>query len=126
MNPSDSIASSRRNSRDIEDPWIAAKAFANSRKFFERFLIFPRITSEGWMSAMRILVRDRETKLFYAGDDKWKPEAEKAIPFPSSINAWKLVLKALSSRQLELVYFFDDRQETLSCPIEPPPQRAFR
>ena len=78
------------------------------------------------MSAMRILVRDRETKLYYAGDDKWKSEVEKAVPFPSSVNAWKLVLKALSNRRLELVYFFNDRKECLSCPIEPPSQRAFQ
>jgi hypothetical protein len=67
---------------------------------------------------MRILLRSRETKLYYAGDGGWKAEPDGAVPFPSSLNAWKL---ALARREpLELVYFLDSSTETFSCPIEPP------
>ncbi|HYG22104.1 MAG TPA: hypothetical protein VEH04_04915 [Verrucomicrobiae bacterium] len=67
---------------------------------------------------MKILLRSRETNLFYAGDE-WKAEPNEAVPFPSSVNAWKLVLKQFHQQELEVVYFFGDRDENVCCPIEP-------
>ncbi len=69
---------------------------------------------------MKILLRSQETKLYYAGEDQWKPESEKAVPFPSSMSALKLVLTNFKGEQLELVYSFENSEENLFVPIESP------
>ncbi len=67
---------------------------------------------------MRILLRSQRSKLYYAGDGEWKSEPASAVPFPTSLKAWKIALSR-SYEPLELVYFFDNFTEAFSCPIEP-------
>ena len=73
---------------------------------------------------MKILLRNRETKLFYAGDDQWQRDLEKAIPFPSSVNAWRLVLANFNGEPVELVYSFEDSADNFFVPIEPHSSRS--
>jgi hypothetical protein len=68
---------------------------------------------------MKILLRNQETKLYYAGEDQWRPDPEMAVSFPSSLNAWKIVLRRPVGENMELVYAFDDPSENLSVPIAP-------
>lgn len=71
-------------------------------------------------TGMRILLRNQETKLYYAGEDEWSPEPEKAVAFPSSLAAWRVVLRRPAGENLEVVYSFRDPEENLFTPIEPP------
>ncbi|MBC8096854.1 MAG: hypothetical protein H7Y43_13690 [Akkermansiaceae bacterium] len=68
---------------------------------------------------MRILLRSQETKLYFAGNGEWKPEPELAVSFPSSLNAWDVVLRRSGGENMELVYAFDNPAENLSVPITP-------
>jgi hypothetical protein len=70
---------------------------------------------------MKILLRSRETKLYYAGDGEWKREPEAAIAFPSSVSAWKLFLSNFNGEPMELVYTFEDPANNFFLPIEPRP-----
>jgi hypothetical protein len=73
---------------------------------------------------MRILLRSKRTQLYYSGENEWLTEPEKAVSFPSSLNAWKLVLKNRTDDEMELVYSFSDPEENLSIPIDPPSVRT--
>lgn len=73
---------------------------------------------------MKILLRNRETKHYYAGSDGWIQEPEAAVPFPSSVNAWKLALANFNNEPVELVYSFENPEENLFVPIEPPFPKA--
>ncbi len=73
---------------------------------------------------MRILLRNQETKLYYAGGDQWRPEPEEAVTFPSSLDAWRVVLRRPMGENLEVVYAFENPEENLFTPIEPPSIKA--
>ncbi|HLP78506.1 MAG TPA: hypothetical protein VK327_16500 [Candidatus Paceibacterota bacterium] len=73
-------------------------------------------------SGMKILLRNQETKRYYAGDHGWKLEPDHAVPFPSSMNAWKLALANFHGQPMELVYSFQNPDENLFVPIEPCPE----
>jgi hypothetical protein len=83
--------------------------------FAEKISICRRLIEFG----MKILLRSQATKLYYAGDDQWKPEPENAVPFPSSLNAWNIVMRESMDENLELVYAFENPEENLSVPIDP-------
>src|SRR4051794_32024991 len=92
--------------------------------FFERFERNPRITLGESNSGMKILLRDQKTKLYYAGEQGWKLQPGEAVSFPSSVNAWRLVLANFHGEPVELVYWFADSADSIFVPIEPPLRQA--
>lgn len=73
---------------------------------------------------MKILIRSKQTQLYYAGKNGWRSQQDQAVPLPSSLDAWKLILKDTMREDLELVYAFENSGENFSVPIEPPLLRA--
>lgn len=73
---------------------------------------------------MKIFIRSKQTQLYYAGKDGWRSERDEAMPLPSSLDAWKVILKDTMREDLELVYAFKNATEIFSVPVEPPSPRV--
>ena len=73
---------------------------------------------------MKILLRDQKTKLYYAGEKGWKSQPNEAVPFPSSVNAWRLVLADFNGEPVELVYWFENSADNILSDRSTPPAGA--
>ena len=71
---------------------------------------------------MKILLRNRKEKVFYAGEGRWTPATSEAHDFDSGERAIETALK-FRMTDLETVYYFGDPHLDLAVPIKAAQQR---
>ena len=66
---------------------------------------------------MRILLRNRDTGLYYATRDQWTPSIDEAHAFASSYDAIVEATRMRANLATELVYSFPNPKDDFSMPM---------